>query len=90
MIAFFSHGLGYCGCMAAAAYMPQVKGFPETLAEQVLDDALGNAAAVPVLAISGLQGSGKSTLAAQVVARAQSRGLNAATLSIDDVYLTRA
>ncbi|HHA2575823.1 TPA: kinase, partial [Stenotrophomonas maltophilia] len=50
--------------MAAAAYMPQVKGFPETLAEQVLDDALGNAAAVPVLAISGLQGSGKSTLAA--------------------------
>jgi D-glycerate 3-kinase len=27
---------------------------------------------------------------AQVVARAQARGLNAATLSIDDVYLTRA
>lgn len=70
--------------------MPQVKGFPETLAEQALDDALGSGAAVPVLAISGLQGSGKSTLAEQVVARARNRGLNAATLSIDDVYLTRA
>jgi len=66
--------------MAAAAYMPQVKGFPETLAEQALDDALGSGAAVPVLAISGLQGSGKSTLAAQVVARARARDLNAATL----------
>jgi D-glycerate 3-kinase len=90
MIAFFSHGLIYCGGMVAAAYMPQVKGFPETLAEQALDDALGSGAAVPVLAISGLQGSGKSTLAEQVVARARNRGLNAATLSIDDVYLTRA
>ncbi|PII16789.1 kinase [Stenotrophomonas indicatrix] len=76
--------------MVAAAYMPQVKGFPETVVEQALDDALGSSTAVPVLAISGLQGSGKSTLAAQVVARAQARGLNAATLSIDDVYLTRA
>lgn len=70
--------------------MPVVKGFPETLAEQALDDALASAATVPVLAISGVQGSGKSTLAAQVVARARSRGLNAAALSIDDVYLTRA
>ncbi|WP_343652132.1 kinase [Stenotrophomonas sp.] len=76
--------------MVAAAYMPVVKGFPETLAEQALDDALASAATVPVLAISGVQGSGKSTLAAQVVARARSRGLNAAALSIDDVYLTRA
>lgn len=56
--------------MVAAAYMPQVKGFPETVVEQALDDALGSSTAVPVLAISGLQGSGKSTLAAQVVARA--------------------
>lgn len=70
--------------------MPKAKGFPGTLVEQALDDALGSGAAVPVLAISGLQGSGKSTLAAQVVAQAQARGLNAATLSIDDVYLTRA
>jgi len=70
--------------------MPQVKGFPEALAEQALDDALASGATVPVLAISGVQGSGKSTLAAQVVARARARGLNAAALSIDDVYLTRA
>ncbi len=70
--------------------MPQVKGFPDALAEQALDDALASGATVPVLAISGVQGSGKSTLAAQVVARAQARGLNAAALSIDDVYLIRA
>ena len=70
--------------------MPQVKGFPDVLAEQALDDALASGTTVPVLAISGVQGSGKSTLAAQVVARAQARGLNAAALSIDDVYLTRA
>jgi len=90
MVRFFSHGLGYCGGMVAAAYMPQVKGFPDALAEQALDDALASGATVPVLAISGVQGSGKSTLAAQVVARAQARGLNAAALSIDDVYLIRA
>ncbi|KAF1016083.1 MAG: hypothetical protein GAK31_01567 [Stenotrophomonas maltophilia] len=70
--------------------MPKAKGFPDALVDQALDDALGSNAAVPVLAISGLQGSGKSTLAAQVVERAGARGLNAATLSIDDVYLTRA
>ncbi|GAB3061788.1 kinase [Stenotrophomonas tumulicola] len=70
--------------------MPNPKGFPDTLVEQALDDALDCGAKVPVLAISGLQGSGKSTLALQVVARAQARGLRAAALSIDDVYLTRA
>lgn len=76
--------------MKAPPYTTPARGFPEALAEQALEDALGCGAAVPVLAISGLQGSGKSTLAAQVVARAQARGLQAATLSIDDVYLTRA
>jgi len=90
MAAFLLQGLGYCGGMITAAYMPHAKGFPETLAEQALDDALGSGATVPVLAISGLQGSGKSTLAGQIVARARHRGLRAATLSIDDVYLTRA
>lgn len=70
--------------------MPNTKGFPDTLVEQALDDALDCGANVPVLAISGLQGSGKSTLALQVVANAQARGLRAAALSIDDVYLTRA
>lgn len=70
--------------------MARSKGFPDPLVEQALDEALAAGARVPVLAISGLQGSGKSTFAAQVVARAQQRGLRAATLSIDDVYLTRS
>lgn len=39
----------------------------------------------PIIAISGAQGSGKSTLAAEA-----SRRLSCATLSLDDVYLTKA
>ena len=70
--------------------MPRTTGFPDALVSQALDDALGAGVEVPVLAVSGLQGSGKSTLAAQVVALAEARGLRAAMLSIDDVYLTRA
>jgi len=76
--------------MPANAYMPRNKGFPDALVAQALDEALAAGTGVPVLAISGLQGSGKSTLAAQVVALAAQRGLRAATLSIDDFYLTRA
>ncbi|OEZ01663.1 MULTISPECIES: kinase [Stenotrophomonas] len=76
--------------MHVAAHMSRNKEFPEALVAQALEDALAVDAAVPVLAISGLQGSGKSTLAAQVVALAGQRGLRAATLSIDDFYLTRA
>lgn len=71
------------------------------LAQAVLADALahrpaggdggdsGDGEAI-ILAISGLQGSGKSTLADAVAAAAQARGLAAASLSLDDVYLTRA
>lgn len=62
-------------------------GFDDTVVAAVLDDALAHGARV--CAIAGLQGSGKSTLAAQVVALAETRGLRAATLSIDDVYLGR-
>jgi D-glycerate 3-kinase len=40
---------------------------------------------VPLIAIAGAQGSGKSTLAAGAA-----RTLSCATLSLDDVYLTRA
>jgi D-glycerate 3-kinase len=43
-----------------------------------------------VLGLCGAQGSGKSTLAAAVVDAARARGLAAATLSLDDLYLTRA
>jgi D-glycerate 3-kinase len=45
----------------------------------------------PVLVgISGVQGSGKSTLCAQLETAMGSAGLKAATLSLDDLYLTRA
>jgi len=43
-----------------------------------------------VLGLCGGQGSGKSTLAAAVVEALAERGIAAATLSIDDLYLTRA
>jgi len=43
-----------------------------------------------VLGLCGAQGSGKSTLAAAVAGAARARGLAAATLSLDDLYLTRA
>jgi D-glycerate 3-kinase len=42
-----------------------------------------------VLGISGAQGSGKSTLARAISRRAAASGLAAATLSLDDLYLTR-
>lgn len=40
---------------------------------------------LPLIAIAGVQGSGKSTLAAEAA-----RALSSATLSLDDVYLTKA
>ncbi|MCW1428313.1 kinase [Novosphingobium sp. JCM 18896] len=43
-----------------------------------------------VLGLCGAQGSGKTTLAQAVAEEAQRRGIATATLSIDDLYLTRA
>lgn len=43
-----------------------------------------------VLGVCGAQGSGKSTLAEGLTARLTAKGLRAATLSIDDLYLSRA
>lgn len=43
-----------------------------------------------VLGLCGAQGSGKTTLARAVAQEAERRGIAAATLSIDDLYLTRA
>jgi D-glycerate 3-kinase len=43
-----------------------------------------------VLGICGAQGSGKSTLARAIERAADTRGIAAATLSLDDLYLTRA
>jgi D-glycerate 3-kinase len=71
--------------------MTTIKGFPAPLVQAALADALAHrrGGTPAVLAVSGLQGSGKSTFAAQVVEAAGHAGLQAATLSIDDVYLTR-
>ncbi len=43
-----------------------------------------------ILGLCGAQGSGKSTLAAWLAERLGERGLHAATLSIDDLYLGQA
>lgn len=43
-----------------------------------------------VLGICGAQGSGKSTLSAALAQRLAAQGLRAATLSLDDLYLTRS
>lgn len=43
-----------------------------------------------VIGISGAQGSGKSTLAARLVAHFSALGLRAATVSLDDYYLSGA
>lgn len=72
--------------------MTSINGFPASLVAAALVDAMAarNGRDTPaILAVSGLQGSGKSSFAAQVVAAADAAGLHAATLSIDDVYLTR-
>lgn len=66
---------------------PVDEGFAPEFVAGVLEDALAQGARI--LGISGLQGSGKSTLAEQLVAAASARGLHAANVSIDDVYLDR-
>lgn len=56
--------------------------------EQALDGWRGD---VPfILGVCGAQGSGKSTLAEGLTARLAARGLKAATLSLDDLYLSHA
>jgi D-glycerate 3-kinase len=66
-------------------------GYDDDVVDSVLDLALRDKRRrYSVIGLSGLQGSGKSTLAAQVVALAESRGVDALTMSIDDFYLGRA
>ncbi|MDR6991416.1 kinase [Luteimonas sp. 3794] len=62
--------------------------WPDALVDTLLAD-LQPGGAPQVLGISGLQGTGKSTLAAQVMHAAEARGLRAAVLSLDDLYLDR-
>lgn len=67
---------------------PTLSLWPDTLVDTLLTD-LQPGGAPRVLGISGLQGTGKSTLAAQMVRSAEARGLRAAVLSLDDLYLDR-
>ena len=54
-----------------------------------LEERVRQGARPLLVGLSGPQGSGKSTLAARLVALAAGQGLRAATVSIDDFYLTR-
>ena len=66
-------------------------GFPPWLVQQALAASAAHAGrGLRVFGICGLQGSGKSTLAAQLVAAARQAGLAAASVSLDDFYLTAA
>lgn len=66
-------------------------GFPPWLVQQALAaSAARSGRGLRVFGICGLQGSGKSTLAAQLVAAARQAGLAAASVSLDDFYLTAA
>ena len=66
-------------------------GFPPWLVQQALAASAARAGrGLRVFGICGLQGSGKSTLAAQLVAAARQAGLAAASVSLDDFYLTAA
>ena len=44
---------------------------------------------VPILGLSAPQGAGKTTIMAEVCNALAEEGLNAASISIDDFYLTR-
>lgn len=58
------------------------------LIELIVDDALAASTRRPVfIGLCGAQGSGKSTIAAGLMSRLRARGISAATLSIDDLYL---
>lgn len=63
--------------------------WPGTVVQPLLGIARMAARAGQPLAIAGVPGSGKSTLAAQLAGAATAAGINAAVLSLDDVYLDR-
>jgi len=70
-----------------AVLKPVGTGYPDAFVASVLERALALPGPCRVFGITGLQGTGKSTLSAQVAARAESLGLRAVVLSIDDLYL---
>jgi D-glycerate 3-kinase len=72
------------------AFAAQAERLHLPLAARIADWALAKAAPPLAVGICGPQGSGKSTLAALLAELLTARGLNTATLSIDDLYLPRA
>jgi D-glycerate 3-kinase len=63
---------------------------PDPLVVDAAFAAIGRGRGKPfVLGLCGAQGSGKTTLAGAIVEVAAARGISAAVLSLDDLYLTR-
>ena len=62
----------------------------DTLLSRIRAALTGQTARPFVLGICGAQGSGKSMLVAALAARLTDEGIAVATLSLDDLYLTRA
>ncbi len=62
----------------------------QRLSERILGALAGRDGGLLVVGLCGAQGSGKSTLAAALAARLDGAGIASATLSLDDLYLTRA
>ena len=81
--------MGYCRPVKGGSHLTSVNRWAEPFVTRVLEWSLASGRRCPIVGLAGPQGSGKSTLAGQVVAAARRRGLNACTLSIDDVYLGR-
>ncbi len=60
------------------------------LSERILGALAGRDAGLLAIGICGAQGSGKTTLVDALAAALEAEGVRAATLSLDDLYLTRA
>lgn len=77
--------------MSRKSHHPNTHQYGDDAVEAVLNLALHDSRRrFSLIGLSGLQGSGKSTLARQVVSVANSLGIAAMTVSIDDFYLGRA
>jgi D-glycerate 3-kinase len=89
---------GFAGGAAAAGFEAATDTTLPALWRACAGELAAHFAAAPatgaprcqLLGVSGGQGAGKSTLSAALVQAFAAAGLNAATLSLDDVYMTRA
>lgn len=69
--------------------MTPASGLAEALAPGIATAAAGTSGPL-IVGLTGGQGSGKSTLAAKLPDALAAQGLRATTLSLDDLYLTKA